>query len=180
MAKQNLINNKHMGDLSFDKPAEILSRMKEIKASLSEAVDENTKVALCLELNALAKAFSKLLVESFSCSDKDSEELINTKLLPNTGISININNVTYSYSKEQVSKPEIDKAYLTSQGVKTQKELYEKWQAEGKVIPACLSSDTKTIISFKPELWGNEPLAHVVTSDVINIKEKEIKVKKVK
>lgn len=179
MAKQNVINEVKIGDLSFDKPAEILSKMKEIKASLAEA-DELTAITLQLELNALAKAFTKLLVESFNCSDKDIEELIGTKLLPSTGYSININNVSYSYSKEQITKPEIDKGYLTSQGCKTQKELYEKWQSEGKVIPACLSSDTKTIISFKPELWSNEPLAHVVTSDVINIKEKEIKSKKTK
>ena len=35
MAKQNLINVIHLGDVAFDKPAEILSRMKELKDALA-------------------------------------------------------------------------------------------------------------------------------------------------
>jgi hypothetical protein len=174
MAKQNTINVVNFGDLSFDKPAEILSRMKEIKASLEEAT-EDTRVTLQLELNALAKAFSKLLVESFNCSDEETEELLKNKILPGVGFSININNINYSYSKEQVSKPEIDKSYLTSQGVKTLKALAEKMEAEGQVLPPCIDVSTKTIHSFKADKYNGEPFAQVVTSDIINITEKEIK-----
>ncbi len=177
MAKQNsVVNVVNVGDLSFDKPAEILSKMKEIKSLLLEVKDEETALTLQLELNALAKAFTKLLVESFNCSDDVAEELIGNKVLPGTGYSININNVTYSYSKEQVSKPEIDKAYLSSIGMKNQTELGRHLESNNLPLPEGLVKEV--MYKFKPDAWKGDPIAHVVSSDVINIKEKEIKIKK--
>ena len=173
--KQNLINVVHMGDLSFDKPAEVLQRMKELKDSLASEERPDKALLIRIELNALAKAFSKLLVESFDCSDAVIESSIDSNLPSNEGLSISINNTKFTYTKEEVKEPEVDKSYLASQGVKTIKALYEKLEAEGSTIPPCLVSSTKTIVSFKPENWNGEPLATEIVANVIDIKEKEIK-----
>ena len=175
MAKQNLINVIHLGDVAFDKPAEILSRMKELKDALASEQGKDRALLIRIQLNALAKAFSKLLVESFDCSDEVLESSIDSSLPSNEGISISVNNTMYSDSKEQVSKPEIDKSYLTSQGVKTLKALAEKMEAEGQTLPPCIDVSTKTIHSFKADKYNGEPFAQVVTADIINITEKEIK-----
>lgn len=185
MAKQNniqevLIDASTFGRPSFvdgstfSKPAEVLSKMKELQSLLAEA-DETTAMVIKFQLNALAKAFSKLLVENFDCSDEVVKGLLGSKAYPNTVYIVPVNNTTYKYSRETIIEPEVDKSYLASEGVKTIKALYEKLEAEGKPIPACLHSATKTIISFKPENWAGEPLAKEVTTDIISINEKEIK-----
>ena len=171
MAKQ-ILNSINLGVSNYTKPAEILSRMKELKVQLAEASEELT-VKIYLELNALAKAFNKLLTEDFICSDDAIDTLLRT--LEDSSYSISINNCTYNYSKETVIKPEMDKSYLASQGVKTLKALAEKMEAEGQAIPACIDISTKTIHSFKPEKWNGEAFAKEVSATVINIKEKETK-----
>lgn len=176
MAKQNTINVVNFGDLSFDNPVDILSRMEKIKSLSLEVKDEETSLTLQLELNALAKAFTKLILEGFNCSDEAIKELIQNKFGSNSGYSININNISYSYSKEQVSKPEIDKAYLKSIGYNNQTEYGRHLEANNLPLPEGLVKEI--MFKFKPDVWKGDPIAHVVYSDVINIKEKEIKIKK--
>jgi hypothetical protein len=173
--KQNTVTTTHAGDLSFDKPAQILSRMKELKDSMSIETDKTKALVICLELNALSKAFTKLLVESFNCSDAVTESIMDSEMLSNEGFTISINNTMYSYTKEEVKEVSIDKTFLTSQGVKTLKAYAEKLEAEGLPIPACIDVSTKTIHSFKPDKWNGEALASEVISNVITIKDKEIK-----
>lgn len=176
MAKQSVVNVVNLGSVSFDNPVDILSRMEEIKSLSLEAKDEETSLTLQLELNALAKAFTKLILEGFNCSDEAIKELIQDKFGSNSGYSKTINNITYSYSKEEVSKPEIDKAYLKSIGYNNQTEYGRHLEANNLPLPEGLVKEV--MYKFKPDAWKGDAIAHVVSSDVINIKEKEIKIKK--
>lgn len=174
MAKQKTILTTNLGDFSLEKPAEILSTMKELQASLLEA-DEFEALKIQVQLNALSKAFSKALTESFKCSDDVIEEQLQKKGIANSGYDVSINNVSYIYTKETVIKPEIDKSFLTSQGCKTQKDYYDKLESEGQPIPASLKRETKEITKFDPDKWNGEPFAKEVSADVVDIKETKIK-----
>ena len=169
MAKQK-INSTNLGGLSFDKPAEILSAMKELRGVVNGS-DENHAITSQIKLNALAKAFFELLTKDFKCSDEEVEELLKS-IGSDNSYDITINNVSYTYSKETIVKPEIDKGFLSSEGVKTLKAYVEKLETEGKAIPSCVDISTKTIHSFKPDKWNGEPLAKEVQSEIVTINEK--------
>lgn len=175
MAKQKTILTTNLGYFSLEKPTEILSLMKELQASLTK-VDESESVKIRVALNALAKAFNKALTESFNCSDDIIEEELQKKGVANSGYDISINDISYIYTKETITKPEIDKSFLTSQGCKTQKDYYDKLESEGQPIPASLKRETKEITKFDSDKWNGEPFAKEVSADVVDIK--EIKIKK--
>lgn len=171
--KQNTFTITHAGDFSFDKPAQILSRMKELKDSITIETDKTRALLINLELNALAKAFTKLLVESFDCSDEATESIMDSKMSSNEGFTISINNFLYSYTKESVSKKEIDKAYLNSIGFKNQTEYGRDLESKGLPLPDGLVKEV--MYKFKPDAWNGDPIGTEVTTDVITIKDKEIK-----
>ena len=173
MAKTKL-NVTNLGNVCYTNSKEIIARMQEISNKLPEAPVAE-KVLITLELNALVKALAKLLSNNLNCSDDMVKETLTNSALADTSIVIGINDTDYIYSKEEVKEPEVDKAFLTSEGCKTLKAYHDKLVAEGKPIPSCINVATKTIISFKPEAWQQEPLAKEVTADVISIKEKENK-----
>jgi hypothetical protein len=171
--KQSVVTTTQIADLSFEKPAQILSRMRELKDSLSVESNEANVLIINLELNALAKAFTKLLVESFSCSDEATESIMDSKMSSNEGFTISINNIMYSYTKESVSKKEIDKAYLNSIGFKNQTEYGRHLENNNLSLPDGLVKEV--MYKFKPDAWKGDPIGTEVTTDVITIKDKEIK-----
>ena len=176
MANKNL-NKNNLGDINLEKPAELLKAMQGELTVFNNTENPTNQMVSKITLNALAKAFYKRMIESFNCSDEEVADIIEQLAPLNNYYEVTVNSVTYSYSKEQVTKLEVDKSFLASQGVKTLKAFAEKLEAEGKIIPPCIDISTKTIHSFKPDRYNGETFAKEVTSNVINITEKEIKIK---
>lgn len=173
MAKKNL-NIKNMGRMVFNNPNILLTHMLECEKLFQEATPEQ-KIEIAVSQHALAKAFYDMLCEKFKCDDKSIEDSI-SKLQPDTGLTLTVNGKSYTYTNEHETVVEVDKAWIKSQGYKSQVELCEDYQAQGKTLPSGLVLSTKTIASFKSESWnGSDPIATVSEVDIPNIKIKEIK-----
>lgn len=173
MAKKNL-SIKDMKGMVFNNPSELLTQMLEFGKLSQEATPEQ-RIEIAVSQHALAKAFYDMLCEKFKCDDKTIETTI-SKLQPDTGLTLRVNDKSYTYTNEHDTVVEVDKAWIKAQGYKSQVELCEDYQAQGKVLPSGLVLSTKTIASFKAESWnGSDPIATVSEVDIPNIKIKEIK-----
>lgn len=173
MAKKNL-SIKKMKGVNFNNPNKLLTHMLECEKLFQEATPEQ-KIEISVSQHALAKAFYDMLCEKFNCDDKSIEDSI-SKLPPDTGLTLTVNNKSYTYTNEHETLVAVDKAWVKAQGYKSQVELCEDYQAQGKPLPSGLVLSTKTIASFKPESWnGSDPIAITSEVDIPNIKIKEIK-----
>ena len=171
MAKTKL-NVTNLGNVCYTNSKEIIARMQEISNKLPEAPVAE-KVLITLELNALVKALAKLLSNNLNCSDDVVKETLTNAALADTQIVIGINNTDYLYTKADVEETVVDKAWIASQGFPNQTKYGEYLDEKDLPLPKGLSKEV--MYKFKPNEWDGNPIGHVVSKEVITIKENKNK-----
>jgi hypothetical protein len=172
--KQTIINVKDMKGMSFDNPKDLLAQLFTFEKLLAEASPEQ-KIEIAVSMHACAKAFYDMLCEKFNCGDAAIETML-AGLPANSGLGLSINNKSYTYTNEHIEEDKVDKAWIKSQGYKSQVELCEDYKSKGLPLPSGLVLSTKTIAEFNSKMWnGLDPIAVKTEYDVQNIKIKENK-----